>query len=265
MKTLPTTLNLIIPSKPQINQVAFLKKSIQSVKSQVALHKFKLQIWVAVDKVSDELEGLLDSLGASPVLSKGSSQAEALNTAISGIDCDEPGIIAFLEDDDEWMPDYLCTASLALRTCGFVSSTQIEVDEAGEHIRINDFPTPSGWMMLNSTLKRVKKFSLDYRFHLDNEWLGRLAEAGIERMHLVESTAPIELRHVAEVRPWLANVLKNSMGLCRLARHTSPLPLVRRLVHPDSGMARISRDPALRQVSDREVARLVRSFGRVPW
>jgi hypothetical protein len=59
-----------------------------------------------------------------------------------------------------------------------------------------------------STMRAVGEFNEGYRWHLDNEWLGRLAEKKIVRIHLVEATAPVDYQLMAQVRPWLANVIK---------------------------------------------------------
>jgi hypothetical protein len=44
-----------------------------------------------------------------------------------------------------------------------------------------------------------------------------------------------------------------------------PYPLIRRLVHSGSGMARIAADPALQEVSRSESARVLARYGRIPW
>ena len=72
-----------------------------------------------------------------------------------------------------------------------VSSTQLERNPDGSVVRVNDYATPSGWLLSNATLKQIGSFDASYRFHLDSEWLGRAAESGVRRFHLVEATAPI--------------------------------------------------------------------------
>lgn len=254
-------LTVIIPSRAQDRQIAFLRRSTGSIRRQSAAGNFAITILVGVDKGCNLDTSVSDSLGVRCVESDGGSQAAALNAAIRIVD---DGYVAFLEDDDEWMPDYLRIAISALSHCDFVSSTQAEHDETDFFIKTNDFPTPSGWMMPASILRLVGEFNEHYRFHLDNEWLGRLVETKSRRAHLVEATAPT-LRSQMRVRPWLANILDMAAGTCQIVRHGSPYPLVKRLVHSASGMARIASDRHLQEISREEHLGLMRRFGRVPW
>lgn len=232
------------------------------MQKQTIAHQFGITFLVGVDKGCGLEPAISDILGVSCIESDGASQAKALNAAIREA---HEGFIAFLEDDDQWMPDYLNYAMQAIALCDFVSSTQAEFNESNEFIRVNDFPTPSGWLMPKSTLEKIGEFNEDYRFHLDSEWLGRLSESNLKRIHMVESTAPIQEAYVQQVRPWLMNVLNLSGGFCDLARHESPYPLVRRLVHSNSGMAQISTNAEYSKISERECEDLIKRFDRIPW
>jgi hypothetical protein len=119
--------------------------------------------------------------------------------------------------------------------------------------------------MNRATLMHVGPFNEAFRFHLDNEWLGRLAQAGIPRVHFIESTAPKQVDLLKQVRPWLAHALNLSGNQVRLARHNSPYPLVRRLVHSASGTAQIAANASLAEISLREQIELMTRFGRIPW
>lgn len=141
----------------------------------------------------------------------------------------------------------------------------MELNEKNEVVRINDFPTPSGWLMPVSTMRTVGEFSESHRWHLDNEWLGRLAESKIPRMHIVEATAPVELRHMTQVRPWLVNVIKLGGSASRIFRHELPFPLIQRLVHSQSGMGKIAHSSALLSEAKLELKALAARFGRIPW
>jgi glycosyltransferase involved in cell wall biosynthesis len=256
------TLSVIIPSRKQEKQELFIRRAIKSVEDQTIADQFNISYLIGVDK-DCALEGkFLDDIGAQCIQSAGASQALALNAAIKKVQSE---YVAFLEDDDQWMPEYLYFAMAGIQQCQFISSTQSEFDENDVFLRINDFPTPSGWFMNSSTLREMSGFNEDYRFHLDNEWLGRSAEKKITRLHLVESTAPIQDYLIGQVRPWLWKVLSLSGGLCNLGRHTSPYPLIKRLVHSKSGMAQISSNPELSKASNLECEMLVNSFGRIPW
>ncbi|MBM3343567.1 MAG: glycosyltransferase [Betaproteobacteria bacterium] len=256
------TLSVIIPSRTQDKQIAFLERSTRSIREQTAASAVDIKIVVAVDQGKLLAEDIREKLGITCVESHAASQAAALNAGINAADGD---YIAFLEDDDQWCAPFLEYALCALESADFVSSTQAEYDERDIFLRVQDFPTPSSWLMPKATLKKVGPFDETFRFHLDNAWLGRLSETGLRRIHLVESTAPVDLKYAAPVRPWLANVVRLSNNLCRLSRHTLPTPLVNRLVHSKSGMARIAAEPALQQISIAEQQRLANQYKRIPW
>ena len=232
------------------------------MRGQTIANQFAITFLVGVDKGCQLEPAVSDTLGVSCIESDGASQAKALNIAIRQV---HEGFVAFLEDDDQWMPDYLNFAMKEIALCDFVSSTQVELDETDELIRINDFPTPSGWFMTSSTLKRVGEFNESYRFHIDNEWLGRLSETKLKRIHMVESTAPVQKRYAQQVRPWLVNVINCSGGFCNLSRHGSPYPLVKRLVHSNSGMFQIATNSEDSEISKREYESLVNRWGLIPW
>ncbi|WP_233888778.1 glycosyltransferase family 2 protein [Paraburkholderia flagellata] len=260
-----TTLNVIIPSRARPSQLRFLELAIDSVKAQSNYSEHAVSVIVGVDKgQSHALGEIAERFGLKIAESPTPhGQAASLNAAIEKVDSDW---VAFLEDDDRWYPDFLATAgSLLSAGVGFVSSTQLEIDEHSRILRINDFPTMSGWVMPASVLNHVGPFNEAYRFHLDNEWLGRLAETNVRRCHLVEMTAPLAPHLVRQVRPWLFNVLSCGGPGSELVRHGSPLPLIRRLVHSHSGMTQIAADPVLGKTSIDEQATLRSRFGRLPW
>ncbi len=252
---------VIIPSRKGDMQLAFIERAIASVRNQTFAHKFEIHIFIGVDRGCALDASVADNLSVSFIESKGNSQAAALNGAIRHIG---DGFVAFLEDDDQWMPEFLECATQAIGLAEFISSTQMELDEKNELLKINDFPTPSGWFMSCETLKKVGEFNEDYRFHLDNEWLGRLDELKIQRIHMVESTAPTDIQFTLDSRPILFNILNSTKGLCRLIRHQSPYPLVKRLVHSKSGMASIFSNPELLAISQEEFQRLSKRFGKLP-
>jgi hypothetical protein len=243
------------------NGAYFLEQAIGSIMTQKPSRDIAVEIAVGVDpetKIPPQLAAPFVRFVAAPA----ASQAAALNSAASVFNHD---IIAFLEDDDLWSEQFLEVALPALDEAPFVSSTQLEVDVGGEVACVNDFPTPSGWIMRGDVWKAVGPFDESYRFHLDNEWLGRLAESSFARIHLVESTAPMLPGLLRQVRPRLHRALAQSGPNTRLSRHKYALPLVRRLVHLGSGMARIETDAESGAVSKAENTRLVERFGRVPW
>jgi len=256
-------LSVLIPSRSQPQQVGFLQRSIKSIAEQRARALVDIEVVVGIDPGDPSPDIGPTDVPVRFVTGQQRLQAAALNAAAAE---SRGGYIAFIEDDDVWLPDHLLLAlhMLAQQQAGFVSGTQLEVDPTGNVIRINDFPTPSGWVMPRSTWETVGPFDETYRYHLDNDWLGRLGKSGIDRIHLVEATAPVEPAAL-EVRPWLVNIGVAGRGRVRLARHSLPVPLVTRLVHPASGVHAIKNDPSVTVKSRAEIARLEAAYGRIPW
>jgi glycosyltransferase involved in cell wall biosynthesis len=254
-------LSIIIPSRKQEKQIFFIQRAVDSVRRQSIANQFAITFLVGVDKGCILDSAISNILGIQCIESDGVSQAKALNAAIRQV---HEGYVAFLEDDDQWMPNYLNSAMQAIAFCDFVSSTQSEFNESDEFIRVNDFPTPSGWFMPSSTLIKVGEFNESYKFHIDNEWLGRLSESNLKRIHMVEATAPIHQNYI-QVRPWLANIINLSGGTCNLDRHNSPYPLVIRNLHSNSGMAQIATNSQYFEISKNEKESLIKRFGKIPW
>lgn len=258
------SLSVIIPSRRQPLQVQYLRRAVRSIRQQSAYSAFGVHILIGVDEGEGLPENIRMELGISCHQSSTRSQAAALNACLSQVSTD---LVAFLEDDDEWHPEYLATASQCLAFSGhsFITSTQAEYDDVGEFLRVNDFPTPSGWLMTTATSRRIGLFDESYKFHLDNEYLGRCARYEIARSHLVEAYAPTNIALASQIRPWLATLVRHSAQTCTLVRHSQPAPLVRRLIHAGSGMHQISVNPEHKNRSRAEIDRLVTDFGRIPW
>lgn len=253
-------LAVVIPSRTQPAQARFLNNAIASLRAQVSIPDIEIEIIIALDEGSPTPS--LDHSNVRFVASVRRGQAAALNAGAASVDAD---YIAFLEDDDLWRPERAALGLQALKHAEFTSTTQLEVDETGNVLRIFDFATPSGWLMPLSSWLRIGPFDESFRWHLDNDWLGRLGDSGLRRMHVVESTAPVELKHVSAVRPWLEACLRNGGSNVVLGRHHLPVPLVTRLVHSSSGMATIGSDKAANAASRAEHDRLLAKFGRHPW
>jgi glycosyltransferase involved in cell wall biosynthesis len=248
---LAKTVSVIIPTRLEGSH---LGSAIRSVLAQEGIAQADIQIIVGVD----DGHGALFKRRYPDIEmaeSRGHSQAKALNAAIQQA---RGEYLAFLEDDDVWERTFLRTALTLLDQAGFVSSNQLEVNELGLVQQINDFPIPSGWVLRRKTFDTVGPFDETYRWHVDNEWLGRLGEAYITRIHLVESTASI-------ARPELAKLLCYARPQPRIIRHQYPVPMISRLVHSGSGKYRTTHDPALKAESDNEKARARKRFGHFPW
>lgn len=246
-------------------QRLFLESALRSIAAQQlpAEPGIRIEVSIGVDPGAAIPGDLLLPSNATVAEATGASQACALNAAAARFDHD---VLAILEDDDQWRPDFLHVSLAAMQRhrLDFVSTTQLQVDDAGRILGINDFPIPSGWVMRRSAWEAVGPFDVSYRFHLDNEWLGRLALRGGRRAHLLESTAPIDPDWM-DVRPWLRSFVECAGPNAGLLRHADPVPLVIRAVHGGSGMAMLRKDPTAQMVGRQEYERLFAAFGRVPW
>lgn len=258
---IPSRLAAIAPGDG--NRPWFLDKALDCVRTQSAWRAgHQLQLLVGVDQGQRDTALARIGARAEVVEAASRSQAAALNAGIRAVTGD---VVAFLEDDDLWHQDYLAKALNALQRGAFVSSTHLEVKTDGTVMRISDYATPSSWVMPRSTLERIGGFDEAYRWHLDSEWLGRLAGSELPRIHFVEATAPITQEEICISRPQLANVIEYGGPAISLLRHDSPWPLVMRTVHPASGTAQIRADDAKTAESKAECDRLFARFGCVPW
>lgn len=258
------TLSILIPSRLErdIRGRLFLENAVQSIRAQTG-HGMALQILVGIDAGVAVPAGLDSRQGVQFVESQGKSQAAALNATAGAATGD---FVAILEDDDKWNQGFLfCALSMLKEDYDFSSSTQLEVTPEGTIIRVTEFPTPSGWVMRRAIWDSVGPFNEEYRFHLDNEWLGRLGETAARRVHLVEATTPMDYDTLPQSRPFLGALLERGKPKVELARHDSPWPLVVRLCHPGSGMAQVRDNPVAAERSAVEMALLESRFGHAPW
>lgn len=271
-------ISILIPSRlkqsPSADEL-LIERALRSIEAQtlIASGRLRPQVVIGADAGATVPESLLARPFIETALSHGRSQAAALNAAAGKI-CGE--YVAILEDDDEWHPRFLEIALERLNAYAFISSNQIEIDANGRTIRIVDYPTPSGWVMKRPVWSAIGNFDESYRWHLDAEWLGRLNERRISRLHLIERSAP-QPEEIGNIT--LADRLfrrargkRLRSGLLRLSaipnlkleRHDLETPLVTRLAHRESGHTMLKRD-VHRTESDKEKKRMEMRFGYAPW
>lgn len=256
---------VVIPSRLQRNPAAprpsalYVERAIASVRRQTVAAQHEIRFFVGIDQGVSLALG--PALGDDVEITHGGvfSQAAALNAAAKcAVICNPPDFIAFLEDDDQWHPQKLDyqLAGLA-RGFDFVSCSQREVTPDGDYVRVNDFATASGWVLRADLWSKVGPFDESFKWHLDNDFLGRLNKSGARRLHFAEHAATVN------PRPWLHQVSKFS----KIAVTDGLLePLVTRTVNDQGGMARIARDPEARSQSQREHMMLWEKYGAViPW
>jgi glycosyltransferase involved in cell wall biosynthesis len=231
----------------------YVERAVRSVRWQSAWADFDWEIVIAVDR--DRTGQVpLDRLGDVRVVESDTvGQAAAVNAAVGATTGD---FVAIIEDDDVW---HWRKVALQLSVLDgpnappFVSANQMEFDPAAGAARFNDFATPSGWLMRREIWDAVGPLNESFRWHVDNEWLGRLSALRIPRLHLVEQSG--------QRRGLFSTLVKRST-----VRETDErFPLVLREVHTDAATARITRDLASRRQSRDEYRRMIESFGEVPW
>jgi hypothetical protein len=261
------TIAVVIPSRlgRRADGELFLNQAIAAARGQVVSENIRLEFYVGIDADAEVSPDYASLPGVTFIRSRGRGQSAAINAAAAAAATKDHNFIALLEDDDRWEPNFLAWTLSFLETCDFASSNQLEIDDEDHAIRVNDFPTPSGWIMSAELWRHIGGFDESLRWHVDNDWLGRLAMSGARRIHLVEATAPVTAENCAQVRPWIANVLNLGGPHSAVRRHLSSQPLVRRTVHSGSGMYKIAASPAALAESQNEYRQLVARYGRVPW
>jgi len=257
------SLSIIVPSRFGDKQEFFLNRMLKAIEEQL-FQPQDMEVIICIDQGAPR-PSISSSLNVHLVESDARSQSGALNT---GLRQAKHAFIGFLEDDDCWHSSFLQYAHAIFTqdaSIDMISSNQLEIDEHDVVKRVNDFATPSGWILKRTIVEQVGFFNEDFRWHLDNDYLGRINTLNTKRVHLIEKYAPIEYDVAKQVRPWISNIFDFSNKNVQLCRHGESEPLVRRLVHSQSGMAQIATNPEYQAISNREMQKLVDLYGNVPW
>ena len=244
--------SVIIASRLQCRPEAgadclWLDRALRSVRRQTAASGVELEVVVGLDPKAVLPARLADRAVAAPAARPG--QAAALNAAVAAATGE---VLAFLEDDDYWEAKRLEYGLNWLERTDLVTCNQREVNEDGGFVALNDYPTPSGWLLPRATWQTVGPFAEDFTF-VDSEWLGRANAAHLRRVHLVEAGNPD--------RPGLRSVAKYS----ELASTRERDPLVLRTTNPRGVVGTAHSEEAARLRHERDVKRLVERFGDIPW
>lgn len=257
------SIDLICPTRTSTQQKFFLDRMINSVKENSAFDAVDMRFLICLDQ-DGSISLDYEDINLTIINSDGHSQSKALNAGLKMVKSD---FVAIIEDDDQWNTNFLKLVLRAFETqhIDFISSNQLEIDMTGKIIRINDFPTPSGWIFKREILEKVGFFSENFKWHLDNDFLGRINKLGISRGHFIEKFAPIDVNLARQVRPWIANIFDSCKGKIKFLRHHYSSPLIIRQVHPESGTFRIDRNKKLKTESQTETKKLTELYGNVPW
>jgi glycosyltransferase involved in cell wall biosynthesis len=224
----------------------WLDRALRSVRRQTAAATLSVEVVAGLDP-GVVLPVRFSDLVAANAARAGQSAALNAATAAAGGD-----VIAFLEDDDYWEPKRLEYGLWWLEKHDLVTCNQREVDADGSFVGINDYPTPSGWLMRAETWRRVGPFDETFTFP-DSEWLGRANAARLRRVHLVEAVAP--------VRPGILSVARFSA----VANTAERDPLVLRTVNPTGVVGTAQSQESARLKHEADTRRLVEKYGGVPW
>ena len=251
--------SVICPSRLQLDVrekgSLLVEKAISSVRKQSAWSTHDCELILAL---GPEIEVPSSSFlrGVQVVRGERPGQAAAMN---AGVKASRGDMIAFIEDDDTWNPLKIAvqlqalTRASKLRRRQFASSSQMEVDMEGKRVQVNDFATPSGWLMGRDIWDLVGPLNESFRWHLDSEWLARLNAAGVSRVHLIDDSRPV--RDLILVMARYSHI--ENTGLI--------LPLVTRLINPEGGMSRINSDKDCARQSRSEYNKIRSAFGEIPW
>jgi glycosyltransferase involved in cell wall biosynthesis len=244
-------ISIIIPSRLQAMPGAegrlWLDRSIPSVRAQVLPPGVELEIVVGLDAgvhLPERFAGVRWAAGNK------AGQAFAVNAAAAAASGD---LLAFLEDDDYWQPTRLALGLARLERCDLVTASQRKVTPEGEFIQMHDYPMPSGWLLRRSLWDRLGPFDDSLRYHVDTEYLGRINERKLRRLHFVEKGGV--------VRPQVRRISRFSS----IEELPDAEPLVTRTVHPGSGMYSINHEGAAHSQSDAEREVIRRRYGDMPW
>ena len=263
---MPTDISIIIPSRlapvdPDRPGTFWLEQAVASIHQQTVLDQVEIEILVGIDhgvSVPSAFINSGDNLSFIPAPANSIGQVAAVNEAVAQ---SRGKYLAFLEDDDRWHPNFLKRVSGVISERDFVSSSQLEMLPNGPVIRIFDFPTPVGWFMRRELWDEMGGLNTAYKYHFDNDWLGRITNVGKRRVHLVEAGAPLDPEKIRTTRPDLHRVKMNSA----IGYVSESVPLVTRTVNPHGGMISIKTNADAASRSRQERLRLTEVYGHVPW
>lgn len=256
-----SSLSIIVPSRTQPKQAAFLQTALKSIRAQTAAGKITPEVLIGLDLGERAPPELSDEPGVRFIEGYAKSQVAALNAAMRA---STGAFIAILEDDDRWAPNYLELMLELAAQAPLVTTNEIEVDEAGAVLAISDCATPSGWLFRRELWEKIGAFDDTHRYHFDCDWLGRVRESGTTRIHIVEAQAPLDPEAITRERPFLAEIMRQNAPHILLARHELGRPLVTRMRHPLAGMKQIATKAGPAAQSRAEAERLVKRYGAIP-
>jgi glycosyltransferase involved in cell wall biosynthesis len=258
------------PGPCPLGGALWLEEALASIGRQTCFDQHQWVVVVGVDKgatppVHDRAGGpfVVMPVEVSFVEADGSGQSVAVNAAARVALDSGAEVLAFLEDDDRWMPRKMAIQLASLDQAPFSSCSQRVFSETGLQLydgqmpAVNDYPIPSGWVMRTDIWQQVGGLDETFRYLVDTEWLGRLNQIKVPRLHFVENRDTVMTWH-----------FKFSSYADRHSQIVSTgldLPLVIRTQNTLGGMATINRDPKASAIANEEQDLILRKYGENPW
>lgn len=232
-------LSVVIPSRLEINPnmadqydadpELWLDRAVFAIRHQSGFADAEIVVGLDADQPRELPARFRDVVA---VRADSNGQAVAVNAAVRAATGD---VLAFCESDDYFESRKLEAQVQLLNRFDMVTCSQREHDEQGNYVRVNVFATPSTWCLRRETWDRIGGFDESYRYHVDTEWLCRANNAGLKRLHIVDTTTESSADEIG--RQWLGNIQRFS----EIGHVGNDRPLVNRCVNPEGGMQAIER------------------------
>lgn len=219
----------------------------RAIRSALGQTLRELEVIVVVDGRDGETVRVIDAIDDQRIVvrvpEKRLGNADARN---HGVQAARSELVAFLDDDDEWLPQKLERQVATARTCGIarpiVSCRLIARDENGdrhwprrtpaegedlsEYFFCRTTPFTGEGMVINSAILTTRELLLEVPFtsglarHVDPDWMLRAAKLPGARMIFVEDETPLVIWNVQSGRSRITTERnwRESLAWCRANR-----------------------------------------------
>lgn len=254
-------IGVVIPSRLALSpdgKTLWLQSALESIRAQTCFDRHEWVVVVGLDEGAKKPseEGMATHFSFVHASTRG--QAAAVNAAAHAATAAGVEVMSFLEDDDLWHPEKMAIQLSRLEQAPFLSCSQWLMSEDRQAVvGLHDYPIPTSWIMTTDVWKKIGGFNESFRFHVDSEWIGRLNEEHIPRIHLIENRNQVcawYFRFASQVHHHSEIV---STGLAH--------PLATRTHNLGGGMSAIERDLSFKTRSNEEYALLQARHGEIPW
>jgi glycosyltransferase involved in cell wall biosynthesis len=173
-----TVVSVIVPT---FNGAATIVEALQSVRAQ----SMPVEIIVVDDGSTDDTPSILRDLGVLAIRQENAGPAAARNTGLAHA---TTPLVAFIDDDDIWMPRRLQTQLAileahpeALATIGYSSFVACDVngDAMGEPTEPHLFANMGAALVRREAFDRIGAFDPTLAGSEDVDWYLRLRDAGL--------------------------------------------------------------------------------------